>query len=132
MSLTRKRFLGAIAAAAGAAVSGAQIAHGAPAAPKVDVITQAELEAALEAEAAVNHRMFELRDRIVAGARVQPGALYVCKDNNCDDLTEDNIQMGSLEILGVEISPSGEETFAGEPDYIRMATEQGWIFPQWA
>ena len=70
--ITRKGFLGAVAAAIGApAVAGAKVAR------RRDVITQKELHAIVDRHEAVWDSMWDLRRRIDAGAAVQHGDLVL-------------------------------------------------------
>ena len=70
--ITRKGFLGAVAAAIAApAVAGAKVAR------HRDVITQKELQAVIDLSTDLENRCWSLRRRMEGGAVVQPGALDV-------------------------------------------------------
>jgi hypothetical protein len=117
--ITRKGFLGAVAAAIAApAVAGAKVAR------RRDVITQAELQAIIDADIALDRRCWSLRRRLDSGAVVQPGALDIdVEEGEFEEAGYANAKGAAF--CGLSIDPAAHvaESKARRAEYARRRAE---------
>jgi hypothetical protein len=73
--ITRKGFLGRIGAAVAAALTARTPARAAVTLPPPDVIKQADLQSVFDDLKAIETKILGFRRRILAGAKIEPGAL---------------------------------------------------------